>query len=98
MSKTDWNNIKRRLEDLRSAGGAGDRCPECGSPADGPPRLLITVRNAVTGEFCGAELDGEKISEDELREFEAEACSTCRGRGTTINIGGGTLPSSYGLL
>jgi hypothetical protein len=35
MSKTDWNNIKKRLEDLAAASGRGERCPECGGPADG---------------------------------------------------------------
>jgi hypothetical protein len=94
MSKTDWNNIKRRLEDLRSTRGAGDRCPECDrEDSGGPPWLLTVVSNAATGEFCWAELDGERISENELREFEAEACSLCRGAGSTITIGGGELPA-----
>lgn len=74
--------IEKRLRALeRTYGiGGGDECPECGGPSGGGGgRTLIVIRDAVTGEFCWAELDGEKISEDELREIEDQACSTCRG-------------------
>jgi hypothetical protein len=84
----------RLLEASHGIGGGG-RCPECGGPEDGPegpPWLLTVISDAVTGEFCWAELDGERISEDELREIEEEACSLCEARRPTITIGGGPLP------
>jgi hypothetical protein len=77
----------------RSGGGPGGACPECGGPREPggrgrPP--LITICDAVTGEFRSARRGGEEITEEELRQIKEQDCSLCDSEARLeINIGGG---------
>jgi hypothetical protein len=78
--------LERRVNILEARDGGGPRCPECGGPGDdGDGRLpLIVLRNALSGELISASVGGVEISEEELREIEANRCPVCTGPQITL--------------
>jgi hypothetical protein len=78
--------LEKRVDVLEARGGGGPRCPECGDPhPDGDGRLpLIVLRKALSGELISASLGGVEISEEELREIEANRCPVCTGPQITL--------------
>jgi hypothetical protein len=63
--------LRQRVEVLEAASGGDGGCDRCRG-------LLITVRDAITGEFHSARWNGEAISEDELRERRTDIrCPRC---------------------
>jgi hypothetical protein len=68
------STLERRLEALEDAYGGGGGCDRCRG-------MLVTVHDAITGRLDSAELNGEEITEEELREYEAEReCPRCGRR------------------
>ena len=80
-------SLQTRVKRLEEASGGDGGCERCRG-------VLVLASNAITGEFHSATWNGELLSEEEVRERQAEtSCPRCgrkldSGEAPVIKVGG----------